>query len=318
MKRARHSLIVTILFLMGWGAAAYAGDTVTLKDDPSIHGPAVTLGEVADIQGDHAEALSAIELGPPLTPGASRRLDVALVVSRIKASGVEAESIELRGPRSITVSMQHHAISRDDIAESLRQFIESEMPWDPATTQIEVALPPQDLIVPEGNIEFAWKTDPQFRYLGTGGFRGALSVDGKDVRTITCRATIEAFAEVVVAAEDLPRGKILTLDDMVTQNRPLSALNQPGYKDPVELVGMMARTAISAGETITKRSVKLPSIIKRNQMVSVEMRAGGLQVQTQARAAMDAAAGDLITCVNMGSKQEFQGIVRKDGTVVVE
>ena len=58
-------------------------------------------------------------------------------------------------------------------------------------------------------------------------------------------------------------------------------------------------------------------IIKRNQVVTVEVRAGTLMVRDRAQAMSNAAAGDIIICRRINSKEEFQGIVREDGIVEV-
>ena len=69
---------------------------------------------------------------------------------------------------------------------------------------------------------------------------------------------------------------------------------------------------------ITKRKVQPRRLFKRNQIVIVEARAGALRVRNRARALDDGRAGDVVTCLNLDSKQEFQGVVRKDGVVVVQ
>jgi len=69
---------------------------------------------------------------------------------------------------------------------------------------------------------------------------------------------------------------------------------------------------------LSPRQIVPPQLVKRNQMVTVETRAGGLLIRSQARAMGNAGVGDVLTCQNPDSKQDFAGTVRKDGIVVVE
>ena len=79
----------------------------------------------------------------------------------------------------------------------------------------------------------------------------------------------------------------------------------------------LASRTLFPGDPLTTRNTQMPKVVRRNQFVPVELKAGTLQVRSQARALGDAAVGDTVRCVNEGTKEEFQGVVRGDGVVVV-
>ena len=85
-----------------------------------------------------------------------------------------------------------------------------------------------------------------------------------------------------------------------------------------DIKGLVTRTTIFPGQIITKRKVMPRKIIKRNQIVIVTMNIDSLHLQTQGKAMSDGYAGDLITCRNLTSKDEFVGIVCPNGTVMVQ
>jgi flagella basal body P-ring formation protein FlgA len=72
------------------------------------------------------------------------------------------------------------------------------------------------------------------------------------------------------------------------------------------------------GTVITRRHVTPPTVVKRNQIVQVELASGGLYIQTQARAMQDGAAGDTIPLSNVDTKEMYYGTIRKDGVVILE
>ena len=320
MAAADDNMLLTLCFvgLVGLGVNAAAIDTITLKQETYAKGPQITLGEVADISGENAALLGGIELAPAAPPGDLRRLESPLVDARIKAAGFSAESFEIRGSASVLAKTLHREVTPETIEQNVRAFIEQQMPWQKENTVIEVTVPVQSVVVSEGEVGFEWKPDPEFHYLGTGSIRGAVTVDGEVKRGFVCKVSIETYDEVLVSAGPIERGKALSSANVTVERRALSGLKDTVFRDASEVAGFIARRAIGPGQVITARSLAPRTIVKRNQLVMIETRAGGLQVQTQALAGSDGAIGDLIICINPNSRQPFQGTVRKDGVVVIE
>lgn len=298
-------------------AAASDSDTVMLKTEAYVKGPALTLGDVADVQGKNADALASIEIGNAAMPGDSRRLDAGLVRSRIESAGFAPDAVEIQGPGSVVAKTLSSEITTDMLATDLRTFIEGEMPWALDEAIIDIVAPAQNVVVPDGLIEVRWWPNPQYRWVGPGVFRGEVAVDGEVKRTVLVRAQVEAYTDVLVAATDIPRGSLISAGDLQLEKRAMSQMKGSALQSAGDAVGQVARSTIFPGQVITNRQLMPRQLIKRNQPVTVEARAGSLVIRSQARALMNGCEGDLITCVNLDSKEEFQGVVRKDGVVVV-
>ncbi len=310
--------IPVALVVLALAAIGAFGDTVVLKEEAYVKGPSVTLGDIAEIKGDNAAVLAAIELGQAAAPGSYKRLNAAIVTARVKNAGVTAEDVAIQGARSVRTNTLHLEVSREAIAEDLRRYIEVEMPWDPAETVVDVTLPLQDVIIPEGVLAIAWSPNPQYRYIGSGAFRAELAVDGRVEKTVLCKASVEPYVDVVVAAASIRRGSPLAVRDVTLERQALSTLKGQTFRDLDELAGYVTRTSLFPGQVITTRNVAPRRLVKRNQVVTVEVRTGALLVQYRARALSDGCAGDLLMCENIDSEQEFQGRLDSDGVVVVE
>lgn len=209
-------------------------------------------------------------------------------------------------------------ITSDLLATDLRTFIEGEMPWTLDQAAIDIVAPNQEIIVPDGEVEIRWWPNPQYRWVGPGVFRGEVHVDGDVKRTVLVRAQIEAYADVLVASTDIPRGSLVSPADLQVEKRAMSQMKTGALLNASDAVGQVARSTIFPGQVITKRQLMARQLIKRNQVVTVEARAGGLVIRSQARALMNGSEGDFVTCMNLDSKEQFQGIVRKDGVVIVD
>ena len=316
--RFRQVIIALAALSLASAATADEGEKVLLRGEAFVKGPAILLGEVAEIEGTRAAELAMIEVGRAARPGSFLRVNAALILARLKDAGIATDDVHIEGARAVRARTMSLEVSRETIAEDLARFIELEMPWDPADTIVDVQSPHQDLIVQDGQLEIRWRPNPQYRYLGPGSFRGELVVDGQVRKTLICKATIESYRDVVVVVNDVPRGRPLAPADLAVEKRAVSSIRGGVFSDPADLRGYVARSTLFPGQVVSRRKVEPRRLFRRNQTVMVEARSGSLLVRNRARALMDGRAGEIVTCVNPGSKAKFQGRVRADGVVVVE
>jgi flagella basal body P-ring formation protein FlgA len=79
----------------------------------------------------------------------------------------------------------------------------------------------------------------------------------------------------------------------------------------------MAKQTIRKGYVIVPNYITPRVLVKRNDIVPVEVVSGNLTVSMRAKALADAAIGDVIDCQNLTSKQTFSAVLRKDGVLEV-
>jgi len=315
---------VTGLFL-AVAAIAYADDTasentIVFHQEAYVKGPAVHLSDIADIKGDAATELGDIELIPAASPGRSRRVDAALVRSRLRGAGIDPSGVSFDGARSVVAKTLYLDLTKEMLAEDLRNYImnESEMPWNREDVVVDVMSAGSNTVIPDGDVVIEWRASPQYRWYGPGTFRGVINIDGRQERTLIAKANIDAYVDVVVAERDLARGKLLRASDFRLEKRALSNLIRSPLRDINAAVGSLARNPIYPGDVITDRHLRARVLIKRNALATVQTRIGSLMVTGRARALMDGHAGDAIVLVNPQSKKEITGVVQADGTVVVD
>lgn len=304
------------LALIAWADVAQAADSVTLKPEVYVKGPEVKLGDIAIIKGTNAEALAALPLTPAAQPGDEKRIDASFLSLRIKNAGfTDADQIVVCGAPSVTAKTLHLELTSQMIAEDLRRFIENHMPWTPENATIEVTGPTEDITTPDGDLSLDWRPSSQYRYVGQGSFRGELRVDGETYRVLNCAVNIDATQDVVVAATDIPRDKIISLADLTLEARPVTGPDVAAFRTMEEVVGQSAKADLAAGQAISARCVAPQLIVRRNQVVTVEAHAAGLVVTTRAKALTDGREGEMLRCQTLEGKDEFTGIVRRDGVV---
>lgn len=293
-------------------------DTVTLRSEAYVRGPQVKLADLASIDGEHADVLGDLDVTVAASPGAAKRISAALVESRVRGAGFDAAQVEVKGAPVISATTLHLEITPGMLTEDLRAYIRREMPWEPSAALVDVNAPATEYHVADGKVTVEWRPDPQYEYLGQGNFRGDIYVDGEPQRTVFARATVSAFESVVVASQPIARGDIISSANARLEKRELSVLDPGTFFSLQDAKGRVAKTTIQPGQPLTSRRLEMPTLVERNQLVSVETRVGGLTIRGQAKALADGVAGDVIMLQNIVSNQKFNGVVRPDGVVEVQ
>ncbi len=115
-------------------------------------------------------------------------------------------------------------------------------------------------------------------------------------------ATRTIRAQMVIAAEDVA---------MVQADIP-GALTSTA-----DAVGLETKVTLYAGRPVHKADLTQPTLVDRNQSVTVVYQVNGLTIRTDGRALERGAAGDVIHVMNLSSHMTVQGEVAPDGSVSV-
>jgi len=297
---------------------AVSADTVTLREEAYVRGPQVKLAEVAEIEGEHVDVLRDLEVVVAAAPGGAKRISAALVETRVRDAGFDSAQVAVKGAPVVSATTLHLEITPGMLTEDLRAYIRKEMPWDPSAALVDVTAPATEYHVADGDVSVVWRPDPQYEYLGPGNFRGEIRVNGEMQRTVFARATVSAYESVVVATQPIARGDLISSANARLEKRELSALDPGAFFSMQDTAGRIAKTTIQPGQALTARRLEMPTLVERNQLVSIETRVGRLMIRGQAKALADGAAGDMILLLNVASNQKLSGVVRPDGVVEVQ
>ncbi len=305
-------LYLIVIFL---NSAGYS-QNIVVRHEAEVSGDKVMLNDV--VEGIDTETINGIPLLPAPKPGYARVVPNTLVFSKLKQLGVDTENLGVNEAGQTVVKRATTVITKDIVIESLRHYIQEQMPWDVSQTQIEIYPPAEDLVFPEGDVEITWKPNNSYRYIGAGIFRGIIRVGGKVQKTIICRVSIVTEGFVVIAVRDIPRGKIITEKDISIRQTPLSRSMGSPIWDMYSVVGMSAKKLIPSGAHIRLEDIESPVVVKRNQVVPVEYMQGNISISAKVKVLSDARIGERVRCMYLNSDQQFEATVQSDGTVKVE
>ena len=129
---------------------------------------------------------------------------------------------------------------------------------------------------------------------------------------------IKVFGPAVVSKQSLPRGSILSAEDLTIQKREVSTAMHGYFTSTKELQGMEVRYSLSKGQVIGPRSLKPRHLIRRGDIVTVIAETKGLYIQIKGKALMNGYHGQLIRVKNIRSNRVLQGEVVATRTVRVK
>lgn len=122
-----------------------------------------------------------------------------------------------------------------------------------------------------------------------------------------------AAAQSVVPTRAIRGNTIITAADV-----GLVQSNYPGaIKSVDDVIGLEARVSLYPGRPISKGDIGRPSILVRNQIVTMIYDIGGLRITAEGRALDRAGSGEMVRVMNTDSRATVSGRVRDDGTVEV-
>jgi flagella basal body P-ring formation protein FlgA len=205
--------------------------------------------------------------------------------------------------------------------EQLRQFLQDYIEQHrsellPARIRFKELHLPKPFSVPSGKLTCE-VTPSHPEILPSRRFNLILRVDGRVVENLAVSGTLEALAEVAVAAGDLRRGAVIDAQDIQIAERDLNELRSPCF-DPDELVGKRLKRGLRAGEAFERASVVFPPLIKRGEPVTITASKGALTVTARGLAQQDGHQGDMIRVRNISSNKDIHCRITGSESVTVE
>ena len=139
--------------------------------------------------------------------------------------------------------------------------------------------------------------------------------DGSEAWVVT--GSIVETREIAVPATDIERGDAIQAKDLITIKRPASQVSNEVIRPASELIGMVPRRALRAGEPVKQVDVAKPILVDKNQLVTVTYSTKGLSLSMRGRAQNAGSMGETIKVQNPQSKRMLEGVVTGAGQISV-
>ena len=134
-------------------------------------------------------------------------------------------------------------------------------------------------------------------------------------------ALLSALLATPVPADIVVPAHTIRPQSVIATGRPHAArpARCRGVRQPFDdVIGLEARVALYPAARSGPRDVGPPAMVERNQLVLLVFSRGGLEIRAEGRALDRAGRGEMIKVMNTASRNIVMGVVRPDGTVLVQ
>lgn len=311
------------------GPSLLSAAEIVFKPTHYAGGSLITLGDLAEIytqDADRRAALARIELFPAPPAGRQRTVRLREIQDLLSLRSVDLVGCRFSGASVVEVHGQ--AIQGPT---TTRRVAEQRKPLSLSTVQqVEQAVADAVArhLATAANSRATWRVDVKLNVesarivaalggplLATGGEQPWLGPQRFVLRGAAGGEPVEINADVslpemiVVAARSLQRGETVTKSDVELQAAPRNTRLDGHVQDLQEVVGLETTRAIPQGLVITDSYVRRPILVRRNEVVTVYVRASGLSIRTEARAMDNGSRGDLVAVQSLLNREKFSARV---------
>ena len=129
--------------------------------------------------------------------------------------------------------------------------------------------------------------------------------------------TFNVFGEVVYAANTLPRGHTITMNDLQVKEEVINKHYYASFSQKSDVVGMITKRSIRQGSSIQANLLQAPKLIKRGDDVVIVASTQSILIKMRGTAMEDGELGEQITVKNNQSERIIKAKVYESGLVNV-
>lgn len=300
----------TLLAGLAGGTSAQAQDALRLKAETTISGDVVRLDQLIEGLGEKGR-IAVFRAPQPGHRGTIRTERVLEAARDMGIHGVEAGEIT-----AVQITRPGRTISRDEM-----QLAVSRIAAERGTPgNLDVVIDDHHAArMVDANRSDALKVSAFNRDVRSGRFEARLTLpgspDGVDGWTIT--GAIVETREVAIPVNDLDRGEAIQAKDLILVKRPVAMIGSDIVRPLGDLIGMVPRRALKAGEMIRSSDLAKPILVEKQAMVTVTYAGRGMTLTMRGRALGSGSQGDSIKVQNLQSKKIVEGVITGPAQVTI-
>jgi len=137
-----------------------------------------------------------------------------------------------------------------------------------------------------------------------------------NVWTIYVQATVNVFAQYLVASAPLSQGQVITSQDFIFESGDLTQLPAGVFTDQAQAIGRLVNISMTAGTVLRQEMLKVTPVVQQGQTVTLTTVGKGFTISAEGQAMGKANEGQVVQ-VKVASGHVVTGIARNGGQVEV-
>ncbi len=244
------------------GGSALAQEAMRLKSEITVTGEIIRLDQLIEGLGEKG----AVAMFRAPQPGHRGTIRTDRIIEAAREMGIRG--IDTGDVVSVTITRPGRTISRDDMQQAVARVAAERG----ALGNLDIVLDDHHAArLVDASRNEAIKVAQFNRDARTGRFEARLTLPGgpEGLEGWTVTGGIVEMREVAVPVSDLDRGEAIQAKDLVIMKRPAAQVGSDVVRPLSDLIGMVPRRALKAGEMIRSADLAKPILVEKAALVTV-------------------------------------------------
>jgi flagella basal body P-ring formation protein FlgA len=294
--------------------------TVTVPETAQVRGQELHVSAIVRIEGvepaDQAR-IDALTLGYTPAPGFGRVITRDEIAAKVRAALPNA-TVSVIGAQRCRIEVETEVVKGDALRTNAQRALnEAVLGLDAAVSAAGVI---QDVLVPRADSKIELRAQPDTRNLRSGVVSVPVQIwiDGAPYQTVQAPLTLELFEKLPVLVADVRRGELLSASVTELKRQRVDAAITGSPLAWAAIPGATALRDMRAGTVVTDRDVQRAQLVKRGDVVAIQVKKGPVVARATAIAAQDGYLGDKIRVTTTDTKRELTAVVTARASVEVD
>lgn len=312
------------LFFWALVLSAHSAENVLiirLSEKATVVGPQIKLGEVADIIGGkngNLDRVRQLELAKAAPVGNTFKLSQDFIKIVLRREGYSLQDFVFEGGQTTEVLTQSRDFEPSDLLPEIKKFVLEQTKESSEDVDVKLAGLDKKILLPAGEVKATFQPSFSGRYEGSVLLTTNLEVDGRLIRVLPLRVTIDVFHPAVVTTRKVEKGEKFDDGNIALVRTPTSRMVVGCFRKLAYVLGRTASVPLTSGTVLRVSEIYDPPVIRHGQIVQAIVRKGNVELMVDARAIEDAKAGDSIRVENTNSHKVLNGKVLDEKTVLID
>lgn len=311
MKMRVTSFMAAMVAVVGPALVAQAQNLV-LRGDVVVYGAVATVGDFFENAGSHANKplFRSPDLGHRGSVPVWQILDRMLELGVTRLDGQGLENVDVTRASQYLTGADFIAMTKSEISNRLDGAALEDI-------DISADTPPSPIHAIAGSSDAVLLRRLTYSPR-SGRFLVQFTVDtGTRQQEVSFRGTARETQRTVALTRPIGRGEQISAEDIIETRLLARNVTQQSAVSAEQLVGMEAKRNLRENTAINLSDVQYPTLIERNQSVTITYRSAAMILSAQGRALTAGSKGDMINVLNLQSNRPVQGQIMSSGEVLV-
>jgi flagellar basal body P-ring formation protein FlgA len=295
---------------------------IGLRPDVTATHRTIVLDEIASLRTTDLQMLRRLmelPLGEAPRPGSEALLKRERLAHWIRSRvGIAPEQLVWKGAEQTQVRTAIQRLGSQPLEEVARTALQQWLQPRTSRFSVETARAVQEVSLPPGKVAITARALPANAQPTSHMVVWVdVSVDGAFIRAVPVNFQVEAFREAWVVSDTIAAGTPLTghllkARELPVMARPVALVAPKGTREGGSIQSVRR---LHPGEPVTEENTQKLAAVRRGDMVSLQFRAGPVQLEGRAKALQEGEIGELVRVRMTGAAVPVHARVIEPGRV---